>query len=256
MKDSPEDGHPEFAAYGLTKTIGGVDILRNLSLTVAKGEALGIIGPSGSGKSTLLRCLNLLDTLTTGEIYFQGSRITSGPHIEIDEDVFRQRVGLVFQEFNLWSNKTVLENVTEAPIYVLGLSRGDARELADEWLQRVALTGHEKKYPHELSGGQRQRVALARAFAMDPQVLFLDEITSALDVSTTARLLNLINELRAPEKTFVFVTHHLTFAEKHMDRVAVLVDGSIVEYGNAASVIRNPRAEETKQFLHTIKESW
>jgi ABC-type polar amino acid transport system ATPase subunit len=247
---------PELAAYGLTKSFGQVSVLSDLTLEVVKGEALGIIGPSGSGKSTLLRCLTLLDTVQSGEIRFRGQRMALGPSIETDEDAYRRRVGLVFQEFNLWSNKTILENVIEAPIYVLGHSKREARHIGEEWIRRVGLSGHERKYPNELSGGQRQRAALARAFAMDPEILLLDEITSALDVSTTARLLNLIRELRTPDRTFIFVTHHLTFAEQHMDRVAVLADGTVVEHGPAASILRNPQAEATKKFLNIVKESW
>lgn len=254
---TPEPGNaPELAVYGLSKRFGETVVLQNLTLEIAKGEALGIIGPSGSGKSTLLRCLTLLDTATSGEIRFRGERIANGQSIETDEDAYRRRVGLVFQEFNLWNNKTVLENVIEAPIHVLGNSKKEARRLGEEWIGRVGLSDHWRKYPNELSGGQRQRAALARAFAMDPEVLLLDEITSALDVGTTARLLNLIQELRTPDRTFIFVTHHLTFAEQHMDRVAVLADGTIVEHGPAAAVLRNPQAEATKKFLHIVKESW
>lgn len=249
-------GAPALAARSLEKRFGDVEILKGLTLEVQKGEALGIIGPSGSGKSTLLRCLMLLEDLTRGEIILGGHLVASGPEIEVDEDEYRRHLGLVFQEFNLWNNKSIIENVVEAPIYVLGIPRREALELGNEWLHRVGLEGHGKKYPPELSGGQRQRAALARAFIMNPDVMLLDEITSALDVSTAARLLRLIKELRTPDKTFIFVTHHLKFAEEHMDRLAVLVDGRIVESGPPASVIHNPQNAATRLFLDVVKESW
>lgn len=254
--NQPEGRQAEIAAHSLSKRIGNTRILMDLSLEVFKGEALAIIGPSGSGKSTLLRCLTLLEKPSAGEILFKGNRIANGPNVNIDENVYRQRVGLVFQEFNLWNNKTVLENVIEAPVHVLRKRPREARELGKEWLSRVGLEGHEKKYPSELSGGQRQRAALARAFIMNPEVLLLDEITSALDVQSTARLLSLIEELRTPERTFLFVTHHLVFAERHMERIAVLCEGRIVEYGSSLEVLHNPQAEETRRFLKAVKESW
>jgi ABC-type polar amino acid transport system ATPase subunit len=254
--DRSTEYRQELAVLSLFKQIGATEILKNLSLEVFKGEAVAIIGPSGSGKSTLLRCLTLLERPSAGEIFFKGKRIARGPEVNTDENVYRQQVGLVFQEFNLWNNMSVLDNVIEAPLHVLRKTVREARELGREWLCRVGLKGHETKYPTELSGGQRQRAALARAFAMNPEVLLLDEITSALDVQSTARLLALIEELRTPEKTFLFVTHHLGFAERHMERLAVLVEGHIVEYGPPSQVLHDPQVEETKLFLKTVKESW
>ncbi|HEX7241240.1 MAG TPA: amino acid ABC transporter ATP-binding protein [Longimicrobiaceae bacterium] len=231
-------------------------MLKGISLDVRAGEALAIIGPSGSGKSTLLRCLSLLEPVTSGMVLYEGHPVTSGEPFKADLQAGRLEVGLVFQEFNLWPNKTVLQNLTEAPIYVLGSPRRDAERQGMEWLDRVGIADQARKFPAELSGGQRQRAAIARALMMNPRVLLMDEITSALDVETTAHMLHLLNSLREDDRTFVYVTHHLRFAERNTDRTAVLIDGRIVEVGESKTILRAPSTEDTSRFLSLVQQVW
>lgn len=245
----------EISLRDVVKAYGETRVLNGISLDIAAGEAMAIIGPSGSGKSTLLRCISLLESITSGEILYAGQPVQNRQGHDVDLEAGRLEVALVFQEFNLWPNKTVLRNLTEAPIYVLRIRKREAEEQAREWLRRVGLADHAGKYPSELSGGQRQRAAIARALMMNPRVLLMDEITSALDVETTAHILHLLNTLREG-RTFVYVTHHLHFAEQNTDRTAVLINGRIAEVGDSRTLLRNPSTPETEKFLSLVQEVW
>jgi ABC-type polar amino acid transport system ATPase subunit len=244
----------ELAIRGVHTDYGGGAVLRGVSLQILRGETLVIVGPSGVGKSTLLRCLNLTHPISQGEIVFRGQTIASTRGAEVDDDRLRRQIGMVFQGFNLWPNKTVLENLIEAPVHVLKLRREDAVPLARDWLDKTDVAEFEARYPSELSGGQQQRVALARALIMDPQVLLLDEITSALDVESTARLLRLLESLRDPKRTFVVVSHHLQFARRAADRIALMLDGRIAELGSPTAVLDHPQQDESRRFFSLIAE--
>ncbi len=235
------------------KEYGGEAVLKGITLDVYAGETLAVIGPSGAGKSTLLRCLNRLEELSSGRILFRRNGETLTPVESIPGEQLRRQIGMVFQEFNLWPNKTILQNVAEAPIHVLKTRREDAVTLARDWLDRVGILPQAAKYPAELSGGQQQRAAIARALIMEPRLVLFDEITSALDVGTAAQILDLIASLRDGTRTHVFVTHHLQFAEKHTERTAVIIDGRLEEIGPSREVIRNPTRDETRQFLALVE---
>lgn len=242
---------------GIVKTYGATVALRQIDLSIFEGESLAVIGPSGGGKSTLLRCLNLLELPTQGTLLYRDAAVFDDGRMLTNPDSFRRKVGIVFQEFYLWPNKSVIENVSEAPRFVAGMPRKAAKELAAAWLDRVRLDRSTfDRYPAELSGGQRQRVAIARTLAMEPEVLLFDEITSALDVETSARLLALLEEIRDPKKTFVFVTHHLGFARRVASRLLVLIDGAIAEEGEARAVIDTPRSRAAHDFLDVVRGVW
>jgi ABC-type polar amino acid transport system ATPase subunit len=244
---------------GICKRFGDLEVLKGVNLEVSKGEVVCILGPSGSGKSTFLRCVNLLEPPEEGDISIEGHDICKGPGSGTGEeswelDFVRQRVGIVFQQFNLFPHKTALENVTLAQERVLGRSRGEARAKATELLKRVGLGDKLQQYPETLSGGQQQRVAIARALAMDPQVMLFDEVTSALDPELVKEVLDTMRELAEEGMTMIVVTHEIGFAREVADRVIFMDGGVIVEEGPAKQVINIPKEERTKRFLGLVLE--
>jgi polar amino acid transport system ATP-binding protein len=248
---------PMIKLEGIHKRFGSLEVLKGVDLHVAKGEVVCILGPSGSGKSTFLRCVNLLEPPEEGEIFIEGNDICKGPGSGSGEqswklDFVRQRVGIVFQQFNLFPHKSALENVTLAQEKVLGRSGQEARARATELLERVGLGDKLDQYPERLSGGQQQRVAIARALAMDPQVMLFDEVTSALDPELVKEVLDTMRELAEEGMTMIVVTHELGFAREVADRVIFMDGGVIVEEGPPAEVLENPREERTRQFLGLV----
>ena len=239
------------------KSFGDVDVLRDISLTVEKGEVLAIIGPSGGGKSTLLRCCTLLETLDGGSLSFGDcivSRDEGGHAVYSDKETLkraRTHFGLVFQNFNLFPHYTVMRNLCDAPITVKKVPKAEAEAKALALLAKMGLEGKQDMVPCELSGGQQQRVAIARALMLDPEVLFFDEPTSALDPELTKGVLKVIRGLAEEHMTMAIVTHEMAFARDVADRVIFMDDGVIVEQGRAADVIDNPQHERTRAFLHT-----
>ena len=239
------------------KRFGELEVLRGVDLEVKEGEVVCVLGPSGSGKSTLLRCVNLLEPPEQGEIFVAGKDICKGPGSAAGEagwelDFVRQRVGIVFQQFNLFPHKTALENVTMAPEKVLGKPEGEARAKATQLLERVGLADKLNEYPERLSGGQQQRVAIARALAMDPQVMLFDEVTSALDPELVKEVLDVMKELAEEGMTMIVVTHELGFAREVGDRVVFMDEGTICEQGKPDEVLDNPHEERTKRFLGLV----
>jgi polar amino acid transport system ATP-binding protein len=252
-------GGPMLRLEDIHKRFGKLEVLRGVDLEVKRGEVVCVLGPSGSGKSTLLRCVNLLEPPEKGEIFVEGRDICKGPGSSAGEagwelDFVRQRVGIVFQQFNLFPQKTALENVTLAPEKVLGKSREEARAKGTALLERVGLADKLDEYPDRLSGGQQQRVAIARALAMDPHVMLFDEVTSALDPELVKEVLDVMRELAAEGMTMILVTHELGFAREVGDQVVFMDDGVIVEQGKPADVLDNPREERTKKFLGRVLE--
>jgi len=248
---------PMIKLEGIHKRFGALEVLKGVNLQVAKGEVVCILGPSGSGKSTFLRCVNLLEPPEQGDIFIEGNDICKGPRSGSGEqswklDFVRQRVGIVFQQFNLFPHKTALQNVTLAQEKVLGRSSQEARAKATELLERVGLGDKLEQYPERLSGGQQQRVAIARALAMDPQVMLFDEVTSALDPELVKEVLDTMRELAEEGMTMIVVTHELGFAREVADRVIFMDGGVIVEEGPPAEVLENPKEERTKQFLGLV----
>jgi polar amino acid transport system ATP-binding protein len=242
---------------GVHKRFGELEVLKGVSLDVARGEVVCILGPSGSGKSTLLRCVNLLEPPEEGEIFLEGRDICRGPESGTGEeswelDFVRQRVGMVFQQFNLFPHKTTLENVTLAPRRVLGQSREESEAKARALLERVGLGDKLSQYPERLSGGQQQRVAIARALAMEPHVMLFDEVTSALDPELVKEVLDTMRELASEGMTMLVVTHEMGFAKEVGDQVVFMDDGTIVEQGTPANVLDHPREERTKRFLGLV----
>jgi polar amino acid transport system ATP-binding protein len=236
---------------GLSKSFGELQVLRDISFTVRQGEVVAVLGPSGSGKSTLLRCINHLEQADGGSITIDGrDLIRSGvyaPAAELREICLK--LGLVFQNFNLFPHFSVLRNVTEAQIHVLRRSKEEAEERARELLAKMGLSDKAPGYPGELSGGQQQRVSIARALALDPEVLFFDEPTSALDPELTGDILKVIRSLAAEKMTMVIVTHEIPFAREVADRALFMDGGTFIEEGPAAEIIDNPRLERTRTFL-------
>lgn len=235
----------------LSKSFGTLNVIRDVSFSVSKGEVLGIIGPSGSGKSTMLRCVNQLETIDGGTIRIGGETLVEDG-VYSDKRTLRRiglKSGLVFQNFNLFPHFNVLRNITEAQTAVLGRSKEEAVEVAQALLGKMGLSEKECSYPCELSGGQQQRVSIARALALNPQVLFFDEPTSALDPELTGEILKVIRELAMEKMTMVVVTHEMAFARDLSDRIIFMDGGVIVEQGIATEVINNPRNERTKAFL-------
>jgi polar amino acid transport system ATP-binding protein len=244
---------------GVEKAFGRLQVLRGIDLEVGRGEVVCVIGPSGSGKSTLLRCINLLEPPEEGEIFLEGREICRGEGSGEGEagwhvDFVRQRVGLVFQQFNLFPHRTALENVSMGPETVLGRSREESRAKATELLERVGLADKVDQYPERLSGGQQQRVAIARALAMDPHVMLFDEVTSALDPELIKEVLDVIRELAAEGMTMVVVTHEMGFARELADYVLFMDEGVIVEEGPPSQVLESPREERTNRFLGLVRE--
>ena len=233
----------------LHKYFGKNEVLKGIDLDIKKGEVVVIIGPSGSGKSTFLRSMNLLETPTKGVISFEGVDIT-----DKSNDIFkmREKMGMVFQQFNLFPNMTVLENITLSPIKTKGLSKAEAEEKAYQLLDKVGLRDKAAAYPQSLSGGQQQRIAIARGLAMDPDVLLFDEPTSALDPEMVGEVLSVMQDLAKSGMTMAIVTHEMGFAHEVADRVIFMDDGIIVEEGAPEEVFKNAKEERTRDFLGKV----
>ncbi|WP_035052637.1 amino acid ABC transporter ATP-binding protein [Carnobacterium pleistocenium] len=234
----------------LKKAFGDNEVLTDINQEIKKGEVVVIIGPSGSGKSTLLRCLNLLEIPTSGEITFDGTALTGLNESKMNQ--LREKMGMVFQSFNLFPHMTVLENLKVAPIKVKGLTPEDAHTTAIKLLEQVGLSDKAEAYPASLSGGQQQRVAIARALAMNPDVMLFDEPTSALDPEMVGEVLKVMQELADSGMTMVVVTHEMGFAKEVADRVLFMDDGYIVEEGKPEELFSNPQHERTQNFLAKI----
>jgi ABC-type polar amino acid transport system ATPase subunit len=245
-------GGPMLRLDGIHKRFGPLHVLRGVSLEVGRGQVVCVIGPSGVGKSTLLRCINLLEPPDEGRILLEGEEITRGHTGDID--FVRRRVGIVFQQFNLFPHKSAIENVSLAQEKVLGRNREEAGAKAQALLTRVGLADKMDEYPERLSGGQQQRVAIARALAMDPHVMLFDEVTSALDPELIKEVLDVMRELAGEGMTMVVVTHELGFARDVGDEVLFMDGGVVVEQGAPARVLDDPREERTKRFLGLVLE--
>jgi ABC-type polar amino acid transport system ATPase subunit len=251
-------GGPVVQLQEVHKAFGRLHVLRGIDLSVERGSTVCVIGPSGSGKSTLLRCINLLEPPSQGQILLEGRVISAaGARREAsseDVDYVRRRVGIVFQQFNLFPHKSAIDNVTLAQEKVLARSREEARDKACALLARVGLGDKIDEYPERLSGGQQQRVAIARALAMDPHVMLFDEVTSALDPELIKEVLDVMKELAAEGMTMIVVTHELGFARDVADQVTFIDEGVIVEEGPPAQVLDAPKNERTKRFLGLVLE--
>lgn len=248
----------KLAVHDIHKRFGDNEVLKGISLTANKGDVISIIGASGSGKSTFLRCINFLEKPNSGRIIVDGEEVTAkadkigtldvADHQQLQR--IRTRLAMVFQHFNLWAHMTVLENIIEAPIHVLGLSRREAEERARTFLEKVGLAARvEKQYPSHLSGGQQQRVAIARALAMNPEVMLFDEPTSALDPELVGEVLKVMQKLAEEGRTMIVVTHEMGFARNVSNRVMFLHQGRTEEEGSPDEVLNVPRSERLKQFL-------
>ena len=233
----------------LHKSFGKNDVLKGIDEHIKKGEVVVVIGPSGSGKSTFLRCLNLLEEPTSGKIVFEGNDITDK---KVDINKIREKMGMVFQQFNLFPHKTVLENLTIAPIKVKGLSKSEAEKKAMELLDRVGLSNKATAYPSSLSGGQKQRIAIARALAMEPDVMLFDEPTSALDPEMVGEVLSVMKDLAKEGMTMVVVTHEMGFAREVGDRILFMDNGNIMEQGTPEEIFSNPKNPRTIDFLSKV----
>ena len=256
-------GKPLIEVEDLHKSFGGLHVLRGITTTIKKGEVVVVIGPSGGGKSTFLRCLNLLETPTSGRIWFGGEEIVSGGSLQRDGtdwrlshrarernlNRYRSDMGMVFQRFNLFPHMTVIDNISMAPRMIRGVSREAAEKKAMELLERVGLPDKARAYPSQLSGGQMQRIAIARAMAMEPRVLLFDEPTSALDPEMVGEVLAVMQELAANHMTMVIVTHDMNFARDVADRVLFLDGGVVAEEGPAEEVINRPKNPRTRAVL-------
>lgn len=236
----------------LHKAYGSHVVLNDVSLDIAEGSVVTLIGPSGSGKSTLLRCINLLEPIDDGEILFDGADISIPG---LDANPVRRRIGMVFQNFNLFPHMSVMQNIILSPTRTLGVSKEAATAKAMELLQRFGLADKANSYPDQLSGGQQQRVAIVRALAIEPEVLLLDEITSSLDPELVGEVLDVVRELKASGMTLVLATHEMGFARDTSDLVCVLDGGRIIEQGPPSQVFTAPQSERAKQFLQSIINS-
>ena len=237
------------AVEGLVKDFGKTKVLQNIDVTISKGEVVAVIGPSGSGKSTFLRCLNLLEQPTGGHIFFEGVDICDK---KTDINLHRQKIGMVFQQFNLFNNMTVLRNITAAPIKVKGLSKQAAEAQAMQLLERVGLADKASSYPGELSGGQKQRVAIVRALAMEPDVMLFDEPTSALDPEMVGEVLAVMKDLADSGMTMVVVTHEMSFAREVSGRVLFVDEGQIKEDRPSREIFEDPHDVRLKDFFSTV----
>ena len=233
----------------LKKNFGKLEVLKDISIDIMEGEVVVLIGPSGSGKSTFLRCLNQLETATAGRIVVDGSEVTD-KHTDINK--VRENIGMVFQHFNLFNNKNVIQNITLAPVELKLMSKEEAKEKGMQLLKRVGLDSKAEAYPSQLSGGQKQRVAIARALAMNPDVMLFDEPTSALDPEMVGEVLAVMRELVADGMTMVVVTHEIGFAREVADRVVFMDGGYIVEQGTPDEVINHPKEPRTIDFLNKV----
>ncbi|MFE9277725.1 amino acid ABC transporter ATP-binding protein [Paenibacillus glucanolyticus] len=233
----------------LHKSFGKLEILKGIDIEIAKGEVVVVIGPSGSGKSTFLRCLNLLEVPTSGEISFEGELITAKNH---NINATREKMGMVFQQFNLFPHKKVIDNITLAPVQVRGVSAKEAEATADELLKSVGLQDKKDAYPSQLSGGQKQRIAIARALAMQPHVMLFDEPTSALDPEMVGEVLEVMKKLALGGMTMIIVTHEMGFAREVGDRILFMDGGKIVEEGTPDKLFGSPTHPRTKEFLSKV----
>ena len=233
----------------LTKSFGNLEVLKGVSQHINKGERVVLIGPSGSGKSTFLRCLNLLETPTGGEIIFEGQSITDE---KCDINKIRQKMGMVFQHFNLFPNMTILKNITLAPVRTGLMKKEEAEKKARELLKRVGLEDKADSYPAQLSGGQKQRIAIVRALCMQPEVMLFDEPTSALDPEMVGEVLDVMKELAKSGMTMVCVTHEMGFAREVADRVLFMDEGVIVEEGTPEEIFSSPKEKRTQDFLNKV----
>lgn len=233
----------------LYKSFGELEVLKGITEKISYGEVVSIIGPSGSGKSTFLRCLNLLEMPTDGEVIFKGKNLMDK---NINLAKYRQKIGMVFQQFNVFPHLNVLENLTLAPTLEKGIKKEDAKKLAEELLSRVGLLDKKLEYPNRLSGGQKQRLAIVRALAIDPEIILFDEPTSALDPEMVKEVLDVIKDLVTSGMTIVIVTHEMNFAKEISDRVLFMDDGIIQEQGAPEEIFNNPKNPRTKEFLSKV----
>lgn len=235
----------------LNKYFGEKHVLKDINMEIEKGEVVALIGPSGSGKSTLIRCIDYLEEPTSGNIYIDGENIAKAVK---NIDRIRQKIGMVFQHFNLFPHKTVLENITLAPILTGRLTKDEAENKALELLKTMDLLDKKDAYPNSLSGGQKQRIAIARSLAMDPEIMLFDEATSALDPEMVGEVLNVMKYLAETGMTMIVVTHEMAFAKQVADRVIFMADGEIIEQNSAKELFENPRHPRTKDFLSKVLE--
>lgn len=260
---SPADFTPDAASTtdairveDLRKSFGNFEVLKGVSLSAKRGDVVAIIGGSGSGKSTCLRCINFLETPSSGRIIIGGEEIAvrsdGTPASRKQIERIRSRLGMVFQAFNLWTHRTLIENIIEVPVHVLGVSRAEARSRAMALLQRVGLSEKADTYPAFLSGGQQQRAAIARALAIEPEVMLFDEPTSALDPELVGEVLNVIRDLAAEGRTMILVTHEMKFAREVADHVVYLYNGQIEEQGPPEQLFGAPKSDRLRQFLKSI----
>ncbi len=243
------DNNTLIKVEGLLKSFGKIEVLKGIDTEIKKGEVVVIIGASGSGKSTFLRTLNLLEYPTGGNVFFNGVNITDP---ETDINVHRQKMGMVFQQFNLFPHMTILKNMTIAPIKLLGLSKEDAESKAMELLKKVGLADRANAYPSQLSGGQKQRVAIVRALCMDPEVMLFDEPTSALDPEMVGEVLTVIKDLAASGMTMAIVTHEMGFAREVADRIMFIDEGIIMEEGTPEEIFNSPKNPHLRDFLSKV----
>jgi polar amino acid transport system ATP-binding protein len=244
-----DSAQPIVSLKDVHKSFGDLEVLKGITFDVMKGEVICIIGPSGSGKSTLIRCINALNDIQSGSIKFQGQEVHDP---ELDKLELRKKVGMVFQQYNLFPHKTALENVMMAPIKVLKQNQEEAEKMARALIRKVRLVGKEDSYPGELSGGQQQRVAIARSLAMSPHIMLFDEITAALDPETVKEVLVTIKELAAEGMTCILVTHEMGFAKELADHIYFTDNGVIVEHGPPNEFFNKAKDPRTKEFLSQI----
>ena len=250
---------PKLEATGIVKSFGRIEVLKGISLTAHEGEVISILGSSGSGKSTFLRCLNFLETPTGGSVSVDGETVIvqsrAGARVTFDAAQIRRirtKIAMVFQNFNLWSHMTALQNVTAAPIHVLRKTPSEAEEIGSALLQSVGMWPHRNQYPAFLSGGQQQRVAIARALAMNPQIMLFDEPTSALDPELVGEVLKTLRDLALSGRNMIIVTHEIRFAKEVSDRIVFFHDGRILEEGAAAEILQKPKSAEFQKFLGQV----
>ena len=257
ITEQAKDTRPEaIRIEGLRKSFGTLEVLKGVSLRACEGDVIAIIGGSGSGKSTMLRCINFLETPSAGQIVIGGEQVRmradGNPADRRQIEHLRQQLGMVFQQFNLWSHKTVLENLIEVPVQVLGVSRADAVARAEKVLDRVGLAAKAAVYPAFLSGGQQQRVAIARALCVEPKAMLFDEPTSALDPELVGEVLQVIRGLADEGRTMILVTHEMKFAREVASHVIYLYNGQIEEEGPPAQLFGAPRSDRLRQFLKSV----
>jgi ABC-type histidine transport system ATPase subunit len=246
---------PILSAIDIRKSFGDVEVLKGISLDAKKHDVISILGASGSGKSTFLRCLNFLETPTSGKVIIHGDEINvqnGQPKMSVPIEDIRKRLGMVFQQFNLWTHRTVLENVMEGLIHVRKKSRGEARSIAENYIERVGLSQRMDAYPGHLSGGQQQRVAIARALAMEPDAILFDEPTSALDPELVGEVLKVMQSLAEEGRTMIVVTHEMAFAREVSSEVVFLHQGKVLEKGTPDEMFATPKSEEFKRFIASM----